>query len=75
MNKLRVHFVAISAAASVAAAGSAVYMLLSGEQGALRFVAWAIPLLGVSYAAILVAMRTSHDRCSEWLRHLAAVHR
>ena len=75
MNKLRVHFVALSAALSVSGAGAAIYMLLAGEYGVLQFAGWTIAILAVSYPLILVAMRTSHDRCSEWLRQLAAAGR
>ena len=71
MNTLRVHFVAASAAVSVAVAGTASYMLLAREEGALRFVAWAIGLVAVTYPALLVAMKSGQDRCSAWLRHLA----
>ena len=75
MNRLRFHFVAASAAASVGVAASAIYMLLAGESGVLRFAAFAIPIFGVSYPAMLAGMKSSHDRCSEWLRQLAAARR
>ena len=75
MKKLRVHFVAVSAALSVSGAGAATYMLLADENGALQFAGWMMATLAVSYPLILVAMRSSHDRCSEWLRHLAAAGR
>jgi hypothetical protein len=73
MSTLRVHFVAASAAMSVAVAGSAVYMLLAGRHGGLEFLGWTLTLLGIVYPTLIGAMRSSsQDRCSVWLRHLAA---
>jgi hypothetical protein len=75
MNSLRVHFVVASASLSVAVAGSAIYMLLAGEYGALRFAGWTIMLVTVVYPSLLIAMRSGHDRCSIWLRRLATAGR
>ena len=73
MNTLRVHFVAASAALSMAVAGAAVYMLLAGKNGGLTFAAWTVTLLGITYPTLIGAMRSSsQDRCSVWLRRLAA---
>ena len=73
MNTLRVHFVAASAAVSVAAAGASTYMLVAGETGGLQFLGWSAMLVGIAYPALIVAMRSSsQDRASVWLRRLAA---
>jgi hypothetical protein len=73
MNTLRVQFVAISIALSVAAAGSATYMLLSARTGSWVFLGWTVTLLGIVYPTLIGAMRSSsQDRCSVWLRSLAA---
>jgi hypothetical protein len=73
MNTLRVHFVAASFALSLAAACASIYMLIAGENGALTFAGWMVTLLTVMYPTFVGAMRSrSQDRCSVWLRSLAA---
>ena len=73
MNTVRVHFVAASAALSMAVATSAVYMLLAGKNGGLELLGWTVTLLGITYPTLIGAMRSnSQDRCSVWLRSLAA---
>ena len=73
MNTLRVHFVAASFALSMAAAGAAIYMLAAGANGALEFFGWTATLFTIVYPTLIGAMRSrSRDRCSVWLRSLAA---
>jgi hypothetical protein len=73
MRTLRLHFVAASAALSVAVAGSSTYMLIAGESGGLPFLGWTVTLFTIVYPTLIGAMRSSsRDRCSVWLRHLAA---
>lgn len=73
MNTLRVHFVAASFALSMAVAGAATYMLIAGANGALEFLGWTVTLFTIVYPTLIGAMRSSRqDRCSVWLRRLAA---
>jgi len=72
MNTLRVHFVAVSAALSVAVAGASIYMLLAGSNSGLELLGWTAMLLTIMYPTLIGAMRSGRqDRCSVWLRHLA----